>query len=61
MYSDFKNGYKNDFKDYNEKSCSWSRNRVAHKNDLKPYFKADSVRVKYRKVYISGVVPFEYI
>ena len=30
----FKNGGKNEFKDNNEKSCSFSRNRVSHKIDL---------------------------
>ena len=32
---DFKNGFKNEFKDNNEKSCSWSRNRVSHEIDFK--------------------------
>ena len=32
---DFKNGYKNEFKDKNEKSWSWSRYRVSNKIDLK--------------------------
>ena len=36
MNFDFKNGCKNEFKDNNEKSCSWFRNRVSHKI----YFKA---------------------
>ena len=35
MNFDFKNGCKNEFKDNNEKSCSWSRNSVSHKIDLK--------------------------
>ena len=32
---DYKNGYKNEFKDSKEKSCSWSRKRVSHKIDFK--------------------------
>ena len=32
---DFKNGCKNEFKNNNEKSCSWSRYRVSHKIDFK--------------------------
>ena len=31
----FKNDCKNEFKDDNEKSCSWSRNMVYHKIDFK--------------------------
>ena len=34
MNFDFKNGFKNEFKDNNKKSCSWSRNRVSHKIDF---------------------------
>ena len=33
----FKNGCKNEFKDNNEKSDSWSRNRVLTKSISKPY------------------------
>ena len=32
---DFKNECKNEFRDNNEKSCSWSRNNVSHKIDFK--------------------------
>ena len=50
MNFDFKNRCKNEFKDNNEKSCSWSRNRVSHKIDFKALWprngKADSVGVK---------------
>ena len=50
MIFGFKNGYKNEFKDNNEKSCSWSRNRVTRKIDSKVQWlrnsHADSVRVK---------------
>ena len=35
MNFDFKNGCKNEYKDNNEKSCSWSRNTVSHKIDFK--------------------------
>ena len=35
MKFDLKNGYKNELKDNNEKSYSWSRNRVSHKIDFK--------------------------
>ena len=35
MNSDLKNKCKNEFKDNNEKLCSWSRNRVSHKIDFK--------------------------
>ena len=32
---DLKNEWKNEFKDKNEKSCSWSINSVSHKIDFK--------------------------
>ena len=55
MKFDFKKGCKNEFKDTNEKSCSWSRNRVSHEIDFKALWlrngHADSVRVKL-KIYI---------
>ena len=35
MTFDFKNGCKNEFQENNEKSCSWSRNRVSHKINFK--------------------------
>ena len=35
MNLDFENGCKNEFKDKNEKSSSWSRNRISHKIDFK--------------------------
>ena len=35
MNFDFKNGCKNEFKDNNEKSSSWSRKRISHKDDFK--------------------------
>ena len=45
----FRTGCKNDFSDNNEKSCSWSRNRVSHKIDFKAQWPRsghlDSVRV----------------
>ena len=48
-YFDYKNGCKNEFKDNNEKSWSWSRNSVSHKIDFKAVRPrnghADSVRV----------------
>ena len=37
----FKNGCKNEIKDNNEKSSSWSRNRVSHKIDLKAVWPLD--------------------
>ena len=50
MNFNFKNRCKNEFKDNNEKSCSWSRNRVSHKIDFKAQWPrnghADSVGVK---------------
>ena len=46
----FKYSCKYEFKDNNEKSCSWSRNRVSHKIDFKAQWPrnghADSVGVK---------------
>ena len=48
---DNKNGCKNDFKDNNEKSYSWSRNRVSRKIDFKVLWlrnsNADSVGVNW--------------
>ena len=35
MNFDFEKACKNEIKDNNEKSCSWSRNRVAQKIDFK--------------------------
>ena len=35
MNFDLKNDFKNEFKDNNEKSCSWYRNRVSQKIDFK--------------------------
>ena len=53
----FKNGYKNDLKDKNDKSCSWSRNRVSPKIDFKARWlrnvHADSVEVM-RLNYVRG-------
>ena len=50
MIFDFKNGFKNEFKDNDEKSCSWSRNRVSRKIDFKVQWlrnsHIDSVGVK---------------
>ena len=49
MNFDLKKSYKNEFKDNNEKSCSWSRKTVSQKIDLKPVWPrngdADSVGV----------------
>ena len=42
MIFDLKNGCKNEFKDNNEKSCSWSRNRVSRKIDFKVYWRRNS-------------------
>ena len=43
-------GCKNEFRDNNEKSCSWSKKRVSNKNDFKAQWPrnghADSVGVK---------------
>ena len=54
MNFDFKNGCKNEFKDNNEKSCSWSRNRVSHKIDFKAQWPrnghADCVEVKLKRI-----------
>ena len=51
MNIDFKNGYKNEFEDNNEKSCSLSRKRVSHKIDFKAKWPrnshAGSVGVKF--------------
>ena len=41
MYFDLNNRCKNEFKDNNEKSCSWSRNRVFHKIDFKAVWPRD--------------------
>ena len=41
MNYDFKNGCRNEFKDNNEKSWSWSENSVAHKIDLKAVWPCD--------------------
>ena len=50
MIFDFKNGCENEFKDNNEKSCNWFRNRVSRKIDFKVQWlrnsHADSVGVK---------------
>ena len=50
MNYDLKNGCKNEFKDNNEKSYSWSRNRFSHKIDFEAVWphngNADSVGVK---------------
>ena len=49
MNFDLKKIYKNEFKDNNEKSCSWSRKTVSQKIDLKAVWPrngdADSVGV----------------
>ena len=59
MNLDFKNGCKNEFQDNNEKSCSWSRNKVPHKIDFKAVVQrnghAVSVGVK-----ISNLIIFEW-
>ena len=51
MNLDFKNGFENGSKDNNEKSCSWSRNRVSHKINFKPLWPrnghAASIRVNH--------------
>ena len=51
MNFDFKNSCKNLFKDNNEKTCSWSRNRVSDKIDFKAQWMrnghADSVGVNF--------------
>ena len=56
MNFDCKNGLKNEFKDNNETSYSWSRHRVSHKIDFKAVWPgnghADSVAVK--AVYYSS-------
>ena len=39
---DFKNGCKNEFKDNDEKSCSWSRNSVSPKIDFKAVWARNS-------------------
>ena len=57
---DFKNGCKNEFKGNNEKSCSWSRNRVSFKIDFKAVWPrnghAASVRVNHRRgIRIFGI------
>ena len=48
---DFKIGFWKEFKDNNEKSCSWCSNRICHKIDLKGVWPhsghADSVGVKW--------------
>ena len=53
MKFDFKNGCKNEFKDNNEKSCSWSRNRVSCKIDFKVQWlrnsDADNAGVKLKR------------
>ena len=50
MNFDLKNSCKNEFKDNNEKSCSWFRNKGSHKIDFKAIWPrnghADSVEVK---------------
>ena len=44
MNFDFKNGFKNEFKNNNEKSCGWSR--IDFKAQWLRHGHADSVRVK---------------
>ena len=50
MNFDLKNSYKNEFKDNNETSGSWSINKVSRKIDFQPVWPrnghADSVGVK---------------
>ena len=50
MKFDLKNGFKNEFQDNNEKSCSLYRNRVSHRIDFRAVWPrnghADSVGVK---------------
>ena len=57
MNFDFTNEFKNEFKDNNEKSCSWSRNRISHKIDFKGEWprniNADRVVVK-KRTFIKG-------
>ena len=57
MIFDLKNGYKNEFKDYYEKSWSWSRKRVSRKIDSKVQWlhssHADSVGVKRLTGYVG--------
>ena len=51
FHFDFKNGCKNELKHNNEKSCSWSRNRVSQKIDFKAQWKRnDSVRVNNQNI-----------
>ena len=54
MNFDSENSCKNEFKDNNEKSCSWSRNRVSHKMEFKAVWPrnghADSVGVNWFRV-----------
>ena len=40
---DFRNEFENEFKDNNEKSCSWSRNRVCHKIDFKAVWPHETI------------------
>ena len=53
----FKNGFKNEYKDNNEKSCSWSINRVSREIDFKVRWlrnsHADSVGVE--KLYLKMI------
>ena len=55
MNFDFKNGCQNEFKDNNEKSCSWSRNRISHKIECKGVWPrnshADSAIVNFTVIY----------
>ena len=65
MKFDLKNSCKNEFKNNNEKSCSWSRNGVSHKIDFKAVWPrnshADSVGVKLNITYYrNNSYPFLY-
>ena len=59
MNFDFNNGCNNEFQDYNEKLCSWTRNRFSRKIDFKAEWPrkghADSVGVKYTFDVISQI------
>ena len=60
MNFDSENGYQIEFKDNNEKSCSWSRNRYSQKIDFKAVWPrnghADSVGVNSAAIIRSQVV-----
>ena len=61
MNFDFKNGCKNKFKDDNEKSCSWSKNRVSLKMISKPIGCATAMPTAWELKLDRGHILFTYL